>query len=71
MDTVLIQLTHQKALRLLQELEDLNIIKLLKSNVTEKKKLSEKYAGKLPLEIANELEAYVNQSREEWNNRHI
>ena len=71
MDTILIQLTHQKALRLLQELEDMNIIKLLKSNVAEKNKLSEKYAGKLPLEIANELEAYVNQSREEWNNRHI
>lgn len=32
------------------------------------KKLSEKYAGKLPAHIADELQAYVTQSRKEWNN---
>jgi hypothetical protein len=35
------------------------------------KKLSEKYAGKLPSEIAEELQEYVKQSRNEWNNRNI
>jgi GTP-sensing pleiotropic transcriptional regulator CodY len=34
-------------------------------------KLSEKYAGKLPAEIAEELQNYVNESRQEWNNRNI
>lgn len=31
-------------------------------------KLSEKYACKLPSEIAEELQDYVAQSRNEWNN---
>ena len=34
-------------------------------------KLSEKYAGKLPAKIAEELQNYVTQSRNEWNNHSI
>jgi hypothetical protein len=71
MDTMLIQLTNQKALKLLYELEELNLIKVLKENVQTKQKLSEKYAGKLPSDIANELQDYVTKSRNEWNNRNI
>jgi len=33
--------------------------------------LSEKYAGKLPADIADELQDYVAQSRNEWNNGSI
>ena len=36
-----------------------------------KQKLSEKYAGKLPTHIADELQAYVTQSRTEWDNQSI
>lgn len=71
METMLIQLTNHKALGLLHELEELNLIKVLKEPSTSEKKLSEKYAGKLPATVADELENYINQSRNEWNNRNI
>jgi hypothetical protein len=39
--------------------------------MSRKFKLSEKYAGKLPSDIADELQNYVSQSRNEWNSRTI
>lgn len=32
----------------------------------EKKKLSEKFAGKLPENIADDMQKYITESREEW-----
>jgi hypothetical protein len=52
-------------------LEELHIIKVLKKSVQSEQKLSEKYAGKLPADIADELQNYVTQSRNEWNNHSI
>jgi hypothetical protein len=43
----------------------------LKTLEKPKRKLSEKYAGKLPADIADELQNYVTQGRSEWNNRSI
>ena len=71
METVLVQINNNKAYKLLEDLEDLHIIKVLKKSVQSQQKLSEKYAGKLPSDIANELQNYVTQSRNEWNNRNI
>ncbi len=71
MDTVLIQINNNKAYKLLEDLEDLDIITVLKKTVQLPKKLSEKYAGKLPSEIADELQNYVTTSRNEWNNSDI
>ncbi len=71
METVLIQITNNKAYKLLEDLEDLHIIKVLKKTIEPQQKLSEKYAGKLPSDIADELQNYVSQSRREWNNRSI
>jgi hypothetical protein len=71
MKTVLVQINNDKAYKLLEDLEDLNILKVLNKNVQPKQKLSEKYAGKLPSDIADELHDYVTQSRNEWNNRSI
>jgi len=67
MDTVLIQLTTPKTLKLLEELEELHLLRVLKKNISSKTKLSEKYAGKLPVDIAEDLEKYIEQSRNEWN----
>ena len=67
MDTMLIQLTNQKAFKLLHELEELKLIKVLKQNFDSSENLSEKYAGKLPSNVADELQKYVSQSRNEWN----
>jgi hypothetical protein len=71
METVLLQINNSKAYKLLEDLEDLHIIKVLKKSIQSSQKLSEKYAGKLPPDIADELQNYVTQSRNEWNNRSI
>lgn len=67
METVLVQINNQKAYKLLEDLEDLQLIKLHKKSTISRQKLSEKYAGKLPTHIANELQNHVTQSRIEWN----
>lgn len=69
METVLIQINNAKAYKLLEDLEDLHIIKVLNKSIEPPQRLSEKYAGKLPSDIADELQNYVTQSRNEWNNR--
>ncbi len=71
METILIELTNYRTAKLLHELEELNLIKVLKTDVKPDEKLSEKYAGKLPSEVADELQIYVKESRNEWNTRSI
>ncbi|HEY3369810.1 MAG TPA: hypothetical protein VGK10_03115 [Prolixibacteraceae bacterium] len=71
METVLIQINNNKAYKLLEDLEDLHIIKVLKKSIEPQQKLSEKYAGKLPSDIADELQNHVTQCRNEWNSRSI
>ncbi|MBW8333556.1 MAG: hypothetical protein K0M40_16130 [Prolixibacteraceae bacterium] len=71
METVLIQINNDKAYKLLDDLEDLHIIKVLKKSIQPQQKLSEKYAGKLPSDIADEIQNFVNESRNEWNSRSI
>jgi len=66
MDTFVIELTNQKAYKLLKELEELHIIRVLKKNVKHDTKLSDKFEGKLSPEIAEDLQNYVTQSRNEW-----
>ena len=71
METMLIELTNHKAAKLLHDLEELNLIKVIKTDVKPVEKLSEKYAGKLSPEVADELQTYVTESRNEWNKRSI
>ena len=66
-NTMLIELTNQKAIKLLRDLEDLNIIKVLKENITEKKKLSDKYFGSISEEQGKKLDKHIEDSRNEWN----
>jgi hypothetical protein len=65
MDTVLIQLTNQKAMGLLHEMEELHLIKVLEENMQPKQKLSERFAGSLKLtdEQYNDFQQYLTQSR--------
>ena len=59
-------------MKFLRYLEELHLIKVLKENFAPvKTKLSDKYAGKLPSGIADELQDYVTKGREEWNERSI
>jgi hypothetical protein len=68
MDTVIIQLTTPKTMGLLLELEALQLLRVLKKNVSLDTKLSDKYAGKLPVSIADDLQKHIEQSRNEWEN---
>lgn len=68
METVLVQINDSKAYKLLEELEDLHVLTVLTKSVESRQKLSEKYAGKLPPDVADELQNYVAKSRSEWNN---
>jgi len=71
METVLLQINNNKAYKLLKDLEDLHIITVLNKSMQPKQNLSEKYAGKLPADVADELQNYVSQSRNELKNRSI
>ena len=55
----------------MEDLEDLDLIKVLKKSVQAQPKFSEKYAGKLPSEVADELQNFVTKSRNEWKNNSI
>jgi hypothetical protein len=68
-NTMLIQLTNQKAAGLLHELEELQLIKIIKQNISaDKTKLSEKYRGIISKEQGNNLKEHIRQMRNEWNN---
>jgi hypothetical protein len=67
-NTMLIQLTNQKAVGLLHELEELHLIKVLKENFNPAQpKLSEKYKGIISKEDGLKLNEHINQMRCEWN----
>jgi uncharacterized protein YwgA len=67
-NTMLIQLTNQKAARLLHELEELRLIKVLKENIEPSKtKLSDKYKGSITKEEGQQLSDHINKMRNEWN----
>lgn len=66
---MLIQLTNEKAAGLLHELEELQLIKVIKQNISaDKTKLSEKYRGIISKEQGNNLKEHIKQMRNEWNN---
>jgi len=68
MDTMLIQLTNQKAAGLLHELEELHLIKVLKTNKGGvKPKLSDKYKGIITKEQGQNLNEHIKEMRSEWN----
>jgi len=68
-NTMLIQVTNQKALGLLHELEELRLIKVLKENfIPAKTKLSDKYRGIISKEQGQNLNEHIKQMRSEWSN---
>lgn len=68
-NTMIIQITNAKAVRLLHELEELHLIKVLKENIaTTKPKLSGKYKGIISKEQGQSLNKHIKQMRSEWNN---
>jgi len=70
MDNImLIQVTNQKAVQLLHQLQELHLIKVLNENfVPVKTKLSDKYKGIISKEQGQNLNEHIKQMRSEWNN---
>ena len=67
-NTMIIQLTNQKALKLIHELEELHLIKVLYDNYKPAQpKLSEKYKGIISKEDGQKLNDHIKQMRSEWN----
>ena len=68
MNTVLLQINNDKAYKLIEDLEALNIVKVLQKSGQPKRKLSEKFAGALHLsdEEYQSLQNSLTQSRKEW-----
>jgi len=71
METVLVQINNNKAYKLFENLEELHVLKVLKESKKQTLSLSDKYAGKLTSKTADELQDFVNESREQWNNQPI
>ena len=62
MDTVRIQLTNQKAYKLLEDMEELNLIQILKDTP----KISS-LRGKIKSRMSNEeIDSQLNEIRKEW-----
>jgi hypothetical protein len=69
MKTVIVEINNPKALNLLQELEDLNILRIVKESVIAKKmKLSEKYKGVFTKEDSKSFNEHTHTMRKEWDN---
>ena len=67
--TMLIQVTNPKALGLLNELEELHLIKVLKKDASvPNTKLSDKYKGIISKEQGKSLNEHINIMRSEWSN---
>jgi len=66
-NTLLIELTNQKAIGLLREMEELNLIRVVKDTTAQSKpKLSEKYRGIITKAEGTSLKNHVLQMRNEW-----
>ena len=69
MNTMLIELTNQRATGLLYELEELSLIKILSGKTsTVNTRLSDKYKGILTREEGEQLNQHIKEMRNEWNN---
>jgi len=64
---MLIQLTNQKAAGILHELEELQLIRVIKENISPGKiKLSDKYRGVFSKEDAKSFNQHTETIRKEW-----
>ena len=68
-NTILIQLTNQKAVGLLHEMEELQLTKVLKENIAPAPvKLSDKYRGVFSKEDAQSFNNHTQSMRKESDN---
>jgi hypothetical protein len=59
-NTMLIEVLDSKTIGLIRELEKLNLIKVLEESLPDTKpKLSDKYRGKIPLHVADQMKSNI------------
>ena len=69
MQTVLVEIEDQNGLKLLQDLEKLNVLRIVKEKNSENpKKLSEKYEGVFSKNDAESFMQHTQSMRKEWDN---
>ena len=68
METVTIELKKDKSMALLEDLEALDIIKIIRKKTPPKPpgKLSDMFRGSISTEEADKFNEYVKKSRDEW-----
>ena len=68
MQTLTIEVNSAKALKLLEDLEELDLIKVIKKSVTKDKgkKLSTRLAGSITGDEAKKMHQELKQMRDEW-----
>lgn len=67
--TILIKLTNNKAIKLLRDMEELDLISVLDENIeTKKVKLSHKYKNVFTKEDAKDFIKHTESMRKEWEN---
>jgi hypothetical protein len=67
METLTIKIKDNKALKLIHDLEDLNLIQVISSDVKKStKKLSELLSGSISPEQADNMQKELKQMRSEW-----
>lgn len=66
MQTLLIEVLNEKALLLLRDLEDLDVIRLLPPEAP-RQKLSKQFRGSLSAQTAEKMHQHVESLRNEWN----
>lgn len=67
MQTYIVELTNKKAFKLLKELEDLHLIKLVKSKTLKPDEhFGEQFANKLSANLASKLHKHTAALRNEW-----
>jgi len=64
MKTITIELLNEHALKLLKEMEDLKLLRLVD---VQKRSSKKKWSGSISKETAEKLDAFVKKSRDEWN----
>ncbi len=66
METLNIEIVNPKAINLLREMEDLDLIKVIKNVNVLRPKASKILRGSISKESADEFNEYVKKSRNEW-----
>ena len=66
MQIITVELINEDALNLLQQLEQLNILRLLSNKKQPIIQTKRKWAGSISKETANKMLQYVEQGRNEW-----